>query len=125
MFRDGPIPLFVHGAVEYAAGILCLAAPFVLDWDKPSATIVSIIVGVVILTVAASSDLPTGITKSIPRAAHVMLDIALAAFLLAAPFMFGFNEATTPTVFFLALGAAHLVLTFATQFRERADRESG
>ncbi len=119
MFRDGPIPVFVHGAIEYGAGALCLVAPFVLNWDKPSATIVSIIVGVAILMIAANSDLPTGMTDSIPRGAHVALDLALATFLIAAPFMFGFNEATKPTVFFLALGATHFALTFATRFRER------
>lgn len=123
MFRDGPVPLFVHGVLEYGAGVLFLAAPWVLDWDKPSATIVAVIVGAAILVLAGTSDLPTGVTKSIPRAAHVALDIGLGVLLLASPFMFGFNEASTPTIFFLALGAIHLLLTFATRFREREQQE--
>ncbi len=118
MFKNGPIPVFMHGLIEYFAGVLFLAAPFLLDWDKPSATVVSMVVGAVILVVAATSDLPTAITKTIPEPVHVIADIALATLLLAAPFMFGFNDKTTPTVFFLAAGAAHFALTFGTRFRE-------
>lgn len=118
MLKNGPIPLFLHGVIEYLAGFIFILAPFVIDWDKPSATAVSLVVGVLVLFIAASSDLPTGLTKRIPKAVHVILDFALVALLLAAPFLFGFSERTEPTVFFLVIGAAHLLVTLGTRFRD-------
>ena len=48
---------------------------------------------------------------------HVLLDYALAAILVAAPFLFGFSDETAPTAFFIVLGVAHLLITIGTRFR--------
>ena len=115
--RDGPIPLFAHGVIEYLAGILLIAAPFLFDFDSGAATALSIIVGVVILAIAASTDGPTSLINQIPRPAHVALDYVLAVVLIALPFLAGFSDETAPTVLFLALGIAHLLITIGTRFR--------
>ena len=47
MLRDGPIPLSLHGAIEYVAGVLFIVAPLLLDYDSGTATGVSVAVGVV------------------------------------------------------------------------------
>ena len=97
MFKQGPVPAFVHGIVEYAAGIL--------------------------LIIAASTAMSTGLIKSIPVQAHVMLDYVLAIALIAAPFVLGFSDDSTATAFFIALGVLHLLLTIATRFiREERPR---
>jgi hypothetical protein len=129
MFKQGPVPAFVHGLVEYAAGILFIAAPFLFGFDDDTATAVSIIAGVLILIVAASTAMTTGLIKSIPVQAHVVLDYILAILLIASPFLFGFSDDGTATAFFIVLGVLHLLLTIATRFirderpRRRRERE--
>ena len=116
MFKQGPIPAFVHGLVEYAAAFLLIAAPFIFDFSKDAATALSVIVGVLILIVASSTAWRTGLIQSIPVQAHVMLDYVLAIFLIASPFVLGFSDDGTAAAFFIILGVVHLLLTIATRF---------
>jgi len=116
MLRQGPIPRFVHGVIEYAAGVLLIAAPFLFGFDSDAAVAVSLVAGIVVLAVAASTDGPSSLVNSIPIPAHVLLDYALAAVLVAAPFLFGFSGESAPTAFFIVLGVAHLLVTIGTRF---------
>ena len=116
MFKKGPVPAFVHGLLEYAAAILFIVAPFLLDFEENAATAASIVVGVLILIIAASTAMSTGIIKSIPVQAHVVLDYLLAIALIAAPFVLGFTDDGAATAFFIALGVLHLLLTISTRF---------
>jgi hypothetical protein len=116
VLRQGPIPAFIHGAVEYAAAGLLIAAPFLLAFDSDAATAASIVVGVVLLVIAASTESTTGLAKVIPVTIHAVLDLVLAGFLIAAPFLFGFSDETNATAFFIVLGVAHLLLTIGTRF---------
>ena len=116
MFKKGPVPAFVHGLLEYAAGVLLIAAPFLFAFDSDTATGISIAAGVVVLIIAASTAMSTGLIKSIPVQAHVVLDYILAVLLIASPFLFGFDDDGAATAFFLILGVAHLLLTIATRF---------
>lgn len=118
MLRQGPISRFLHGAIEYAAAVLLIAAPFLLDFHAGAAKAVSILAGLVVLVSAASSEGPTSLVNSIPVSVHVLLDYALAAVLIAAPFLFGFTGESAPTAFFIVLGVAHLLVTIGTRFRE-------
>ena len=68
------------------------------------------------LIVAASTAMSTGIIKSIPVQAHVILDYVLAIALIAAPFVLGFTDDGAATAFFIALGVLHLLLTISTRF---------
>ena len=115
--RDGPIPLLVHGVIEYVAAALLIVAPFVLDFDSGTATALSIVIGVVILIIAAATDGPTSLVDQIPRSAHVALDYVLVVVLIAVPFLAGFSDETAPTVLFIVLGVAHLLVTIGTRFR--------
>ena len=129
MFKQGPVSAFVHGMIEYLAGALFIAAPFLFSFDDDTATAVSIVAGVLVLVVTASSALPTGLIKSIPVQAHAVIDFALAAVLIAAPFLFGFSDDGTATAFFIVLGVVHLLMTIATRFVSEAPprrpREAG
>src|SRR3954451_3810203 len=116
MFKQGPIPAFVHGAIEYLAAVLLIAAPFIFSFEDDTATAVSIVIGVVVLIVTASTALPTGLIKSIPVQAHAVIDYLLAALLIASPFVFGFSDDGTATAFFILLGVFHLLVTIATRF---------
>jgi hypothetical protein len=125
MLRQGPIPVFVHGMLEYLAGVLFVAAPFLFGFESDAAIAVSIAVGVVVLAVAASTDGPTSLINQIPLSAHVALDYVLAILLIALPFLATFSDETAPTVFFIALGIAHLLITIGTRFRKPAGAEAG
>lgn len=116
LLRDGPIPVAVHGAIEYAAGVVFIAAPLVLDFESGVATGVSVATGIAILLVAATTSGPTSLVNGLTVSVHAVLDYVLALILIIAPFLLGFSEETTPTVFFIALGIAHLLITIGTRF---------
>ncbi|MEA2129155.1 MAG: hypothetical protein QOJ85_2046 [Solirubrobacteraceae bacterium] len=122
MLRQGPIPRFAHGAIEYAIGVLLIAAPFLLHFKADAAVAVSIVVGVIVLAVAASSDGPTSLVNSVPVSAHLLFDVVLAAVLIASPFLFTFNSESAPTAFFIVLGVAQLLVTIGTRFQAPAGR---
>jgi hypothetical protein len=115
MFKKGPIPVLVHGLIEYVAAVLLIVAPFAFAFESDVATGISVGAGIVVLVVTASTAIPTGLVKSIPVQAHVILDYVLALFLIASPFLFSFDD-DAATVLFLLLGILHLVLTIATRF---------
>ena len=115
--RDGPIPLFAHGVIEYLGGVLFIALPILLGYDDGTAVALSIIIGVGLIAIAASTDGPTSLVNQIPRAAHVALDYMLAVLLIALPFLTGFSSETAPTVVFIGVGVAHLLITIGTRFR--------
>jgi hypothetical protein len=120
MMRDGPIPLFAHGMIEYVGGALFIALPFLLSYDNGAAVALSIVVGVGMIAIAASTDGPTSLVNQIPRAAHVALDYVLAVLLIALPFLAGFSSETAPTVVFIVVGVLHLLVTIGTKFRSAA-----
>jgi VIT1/CCC1 family predicted Fe2+/Mn2+ transporter len=119
MLRDGPIPRFLHGFVEYAAAALFFVAPFLLDFESGETVAVSMIAGVVVLFLAAATEGPTSLINYVPLAAHVVLDYVLAVLLIAMPFIAGFSDETAPTAFFIAIGALHLLITIGTRFKRR------
>ena len=121
MLRDGPIPFFVHGLIEYGTGALLIVAPFLLGFEDGGAVAVSIAAGVLVLGVAASSESPVSLVDQIPIAAHVALDYGLAVLLVALPFVASFSDETAPTAFFIALGVVHLLVTIGTRFRKRPE----
>ena len=117
MLRQGVVPPFAHGLLEYGAGVLLLAAPFVFAFDSDAATAISIVAGLGVLALTASTASATGLAKVIPLTIHMFLDLAVVAFLIAAPFLFGFSDENAPTALFMVLGVWHLLLTIATRFR--------
>jgi hypothetical protein len=124
VLRQGPIPPFAHGLLEYGAGVFLLAAPFLFTFDSDSATALSIVSGLGVLALAASTASSTGLAKVIPLGVHFLLDLAVVAFLVAAPFLFGFSDKGAPTAFFIVLGVWHLLLTIATRFKPRTAGEA-
>ena len=121
MMRQGPISRFLHGVIEYLAGVLLVAAPFLFSFESDAATAVAVVAGVIVLIIASSTDGPTSLINSIPTATHVVLDFVLAAALIASPFLFSFSDEATATSFFLLLGIVHLLVTIGTRFKAARD----
>jgi hypothetical protein len=122
LIRQGPITRAVHGLIEYVAGALFIAAPFLFAFESGTATAVAIVTGIVIIVVAAISAGPTSLVNSVPLAVHIVLDYVVAGLLVAAPFLFGFSGEGAPTAFFIVLGVMHLLVTIATRFGPRDDQ---
>lgn len=123
MFKRGPIPPLVHGLLDYLLAALLIAAPFLIGFDEDAATALSIAAGVAVLLLGAFTAWTTGIVKSIPPVAHAMLDYAIAALLIALPFLAGFSDDGEASAFFVVVGVAGLLLTVATRFTP--DRPAG
>ena len=123
MFRQGPLPPLVHGVLDYLIGVALIAVPFVADFDEGTAKAASVALGVGLLIVAASTDMPTGFVHSIPRALHVVLDYVIALALVAAPFVLGFSDDGTAAPWLIAIGVVQLMQTLATRFLR--PKESG
>ena len=117
------VPWIVHSAIEYAAAVLLLAAPFVFGFDTDTAKWTSIALGVVVLLVAVISRSPLGVTKSLAASAHATLDYVLAVVLVLVPFILGFADDTAAVTFFVLLGVAHAGLSLLTAFPHRTAAE--
>lgn len=120
MLRDGPIPRFVHGILEYLLGVLFIAAPFLFDFKSGAATGMSVAVGVLILIFAAVSEGPVSLVNQLPLLLHVAMLYVLAIFLIAAPFLLGFSGEAAPRNFFIICGVWLLLITIGTRFRRSA-----
>lgn len=116
MLRQGPLSPFVHGVAEYAGAVIFIAAPFLFGFEEDAPTAISIVVGVALLVITASSDLPTGLARTLPAPIHAVIDVILAIFLIAAPFLFNFRDESVAAAFFIVMGILHLLLTIATRF---------
>jgi hypothetical protein len=118
MLNQGPIPLFAHGVADYVLGVLLIAAPFLLGFsDIGSATAVSIVAGVLVLVLAATTDWSTSLVRVVALPIHIAADVGLGAVLIASPFLFGFSDESTPTAFFIVLGVLGLLVVIATRWR--------
>jgi uncharacterized protein YbjT (DUF2867 family) len=116
VLRQGPISALLHGLVEYAAAALLIAAPFLFGFDSEAAQALAIVTGVAVIVLAATTDSPAGLSRTLPVGIHVVLDLALVAVLIASPFLFGFSHESSPTAFFIVLGVIHLLVTLGTRF---------
>ena len=125
MVRQGPIPAFVHSLIEYIAGVALIAAPLLLDYESGAATAVSIILGVLVLFLAATTTSTLSLINQVPLSMHIVFDYAIAAVLIASPFLFSFSSESTPTAVFLTGGVAWLLLSIGTRYRKEEVPERG
>jgi hypothetical protein len=121
MLKQGPVPVLVHGVLEYVVGVLFIAAPFLFGFESNAATAAAVVVGLVLLAFTASSELPTGLVSSVTIGVHVTVDLVLAVLLVALPFILGFTDEGAPTALFIVVGVLHLLVTIATRFRPADD----
>jgi hypothetical protein len=125
MVKQGPVPAFVHGLYEYVAAFALIAAPLVLGYDSDPATAVSIVAGVLLLFLTATTTSSTSLVNQVPLPVHILLDYVLAAVLIASPFLFGFSDESAPTAVFLCGGVLHLLVSIGTRYRKEDQVEPG
>ena len=124
MVKQGPVPAFVHGLYEYLAGAALVVAPLLLGYDHGAATAVSIILGILLIVLAATTAWTTSLVNQVSIPAHVILDYALVAILIGSPFLFAFSDESLPTGIFIG-GVLHLLLSIATRYRKEDQVERG
>jgi hypothetical protein len=111
LFRYISLP--VHAGFETLAGPAVMVAPFLLGFSQ-AATIISVLVGVLILTLALQIPGPQ---RSISLASHASFDYALATFAIVSGITLGVaTGAWAPTVFLVGIGAAQMALAASTRF---------
>lgn len=125
MVKQGPVPAFVHSLLEYIAGIGLIAAPLLLDYDSGAATAASIVLGVLVLFLVATTTSTMSLINQVPLSMHIVFDYVLAAILIASPFLFGFSDESTPTAVFIILGVVHLLVSIGTSYRKEETPERG
>jgi hypothetical protein len=118
MVRQGPIPAFVHSLVEYLAGALLIAAPLLLDYSSGAAKAVSIVLGVFVLFLVATTTSTMSLINQVPLSMHIVFDYVIAAVMIASPFLFSFSGESTPTAVFLAGGVLWLLLSIGTRYKK-------
>src|SRR3954470_5755667 len=118
MVKQGPIPAFLHSLIEYIAGVALIAAPLLLDYDSGAATAASIILGVLVLFLVATTTSTLSLINQVPLSMHIVFDYVIAAILIASPFLFGFSGESTPTAIFIAAGVVWLLLSIGTRYRK-------
>jgi hypothetical protein len=125
MVKQGPIPAFIHSLVEYIAGIALIAAPLLLDYDSGAATAASIVIGVVVLFLVATTTSTMSLINQVPLSMHIVFDYVIAAVLIASPFLFSFSDESTPTAIFIAAGVVYLLMSIGTRYRKEETPERG
>jgi hypothetical protein len=89
VLREGPIPATVHGLLEYAVGLLLVAAPVPLQLRLQLGDRRVGGARGAAPRLAAASRMPTGLVGQISNGVHVTVDLGLVLVLVAAPFVLG------------------------------------
>lgn len=125
MVKQGPVPAFIHSLLEYIVGVGLIAAPLLLDYDSGAATAASIVLGVLLLFLVATTTSTMSLINQVPLSMHIVFDYVLAAILIASPFLFSFSDESTPTIVFIGLGVVHLLMSIGTRYRKEETPERG
>jgi hypothetical protein len=123
--KQGPIPAFAHGLYEYLGALALIAAPLLIGYDSGAATAASIILGVLLLFLVATTTSTVSLINQVPLSMHIVFDYAIAALLIASPFLFAFSGESAPTAVFIAAGVLHLLVSIGTQYRHEETPERG
>lgn len=118
-----------HGALDYVLGAFLIAAPWILDFNRGGAeTWVPVTLGVVIIVYSMFTDYEMGMVHQIAMPTHLGLDVAAGLFLLASPWLFGFDEyVRTPhvTVGVIAVLAGLVTQTVTSAHRMMPPEQHG
>ena len=114
------VPSSVHGIFDYIGGIALIACPFIFGFYSMGgiAVILPIVLGVGLILYSLLTDYERGIPglKFIPMPVHLILDFVAAAFLVAAPFLFGFaNRGMNVWLPFVVAGVGVIILVLVSQ----------
>ena len=107
------IPLSVHSAIEVIAAPALMAAPFLFGFGQ-AATVISVLIGVLLLGLALQVEGPR---RTVPLSAHAGFDYLLAFTAVLGGLAIGVATGEWyATAFLVGVGAAQALLTASTRF---------
>jgi hypothetical protein len=89
------IPTRVHAVLDYAVGVLLIAAPWIFSYadESSAAKWISIIAGIGVIGMSTVTAYEGGfLAHAIPMRMHLMTDAVLGIFLVVSPWLFGFGD---------------------------------
>lgn len=87
------IPTRVHGVLDYAAGTLLVAAPWLLGFGRGGPeTWVPVGVGAMLLLLALFTDYERGVFRRVQMTVHLWIDALAGTLLAASPWLLGFDR---------------------------------
>jgi hypothetical protein len=108
-----------HGIIDYAAGAMLIAAPWVLGFahDTTAGAWISVLAGSALMLWSTFADYEGAVfARIVPMREHLGGDLLLGLLLLVTPFAFGFaDRGTYAWVSFVLAGAGFVVLAAITQ----------
>lgn len=114
----------VHGLLDYAIGLLLIAAPWLLGFARGGAeTWVPVAVGGSALLYSLFTDYELGLVRKVQMPVHLWLDGLGGLLLAVSPWLFGFDELVwIPHV---AAGVVEMAVAFFTDTIPGYDRRQG
>ena len=112
-----------HGYVDYLMGIVLIAAPWILGFNRGGAeTWVPVILGAGMIVYSLLTDYEMGASKSISMRTHLTLDFLGGALLAISPWLFGFEDiVSTPHVVLGILEMGTSLMTKSHPLDERSE----
>ncbi len=109
------IPHAVHGVLDYLAGLLLLASPWLFGYvhDQPVSTDMAMIFGGALMLYTALTNFELGIVRLLPFPVHLVLDFFMGLMLLGAPILF--STSGTAAVVFVVFGLFELAAAGMTR----------
>lgn len=111
------ISLPVHGALEMAAGLAMMAAPFLLGFQV-AGTVVAVVIGALVVGLALNTTATEH--SSVPVSAHYAADQGLVLGLLGAALLLGIDGDRAAALFFAAIALVQVALNVTTRYSARA-----
>jgi predicted cobalt transporter CbtA len=116
----GPLSLRTHALMEPIAAIVLIVGPWLFGFDDiESCTIVSVVVGAVMLVAGMVTRWRYSLLKLLTLRSHLATDIILGVVLIVAPFLAGASDRGDATRFLVIMGALELVTALSTNWDQR------
>lgn len=114
-----------HGYIDYLVDVLYVLAPSLFGFSGVAATLCYVVAGVHFV-MNLITRYPMGVVKLIPFPVHGAVELVASIALMAAPYLFGFNNTDVAgTWFFRITGLAILGVWALTDYRAVGVRRSG
>lgn len=93
VFKMRIISTRLHAFIDYAAGLVFLASPWLFGFnDHAQATWIPILIGLISLVMSVLTDYEAGLRRIIPMKVHLTTDVFFGAFLASSPWLFSFAQ---------------------------------
>lgn len=103
-----------HGFIDYVAGLVILASPWLFGFaDGSAAQWVPVVVGLLLLGSSLFTNYELGLVRLIPMPVHLGLDLVAGLLLAASPWLFGFSDRVWLP--HLLLGACEIMASLITR----------